>query len=41
MKPIDSLAEEAVDEEDVFANNEEKVPREIGEFIIHESFNEE
>ena len=38
MKTIDPLAEEAVDDDDPFLQNEEKAPREIGEFILHEHF---
>lgn len=38
MKLIDSLVEENPDEDDVFNNNEEKAPREIGEFILHDQF---
>ena len=36
MKPIEPLAEEVVDDEEMLGSNEDKAPREIGEFVIHE-----
>ena len=35
---VSKTQEEAVEEEDPFMQNEEKAPREIGEFILHDTF---
>ena len=39
MKPIDPLIEDDVDEDEVNGLTDEKTPREIGVFILHEDFN--
>jgi len=36
MKPIEPLAEDVVEDDELMGANEDKAPREIGEFIIHE-----
>jgi hypothetical protein len=41
MKPIDPLSQEDEDEDDLNGLVDEKIPREIGEFIKHEDFNAE
>lgn len=41
MKPIDPLTQEEIDEDDKDALVEDRIPREIGEFIKHDDFNEE
>lgn len=40
MKPIEPLAEDNVEDDEMMGVNEDKAPREIGEFIIHEQFND-
>lgn len=39
MKPIDPLIEDDVDEDEMNGLTDEKTPREIGVFILHEDFN--
>jgi hypothetical protein len=39
MKPIDPLIEDDVDEDEINGLTDEKTPREIGVFILHEDYN--
>ena len=39
MKPLDQLVEDDVDEDELNGLTDEKTPREIGVFILHEDFN--